>query len=97
MHPTDAVQWLARAPGPGRSRWKNRSVAKLLDGFYEAGIAAEAWRTDLFPELESGPGRFTGRLLERRFPDRGPARRADALGSLGPHRADLRRPDLRRG
>ena len=23
----------------------------LLEGLYEAGIAAEAWRTDLFPEL----------------------------------------------
>ena len=50
MHPTNAVQWLARQVS-GRSNWKKPEVRKLLDGLYEAGVAAEAWRTDQFPEL----------------------------------------------
>jgi len=51
MHPTDAVQWLARAPGTWPQPLEQPAVRALLDGLYEAGIAAEAWRTDLFPEL----------------------------------------------
>jgi hypothetical protein len=51
MHPTDAVQWLARAPGTWPQPLAETTVRDLLDGFYEAGIAAEAWRTDLFPDL----------------------------------------------
>jgi hypothetical protein len=51
MHPTDAVQWLARAPGTWPQPLEETKVRELLDGLYEAGIAAEAWRTDLFPEL----------------------------------------------
>jgi len=51
MHPTDAVQWLARAPGTWPQPLDEPTVRALLDGFYEAGIAAEAWRTDSFPDL----------------------------------------------
>jgi hypothetical protein len=51
MHPTDAVQWLARAPGTWPQPLAVGTARELLDGFYEAGIAAEAWRTDLFPDL----------------------------------------------
>jgi hypothetical protein len=51
MHPTDAVQWLARAPGTWPQPLDEGTVRALLDGFYEAGVAAEAWRTDLFPDL----------------------------------------------
>jgi hypothetical protein len=51
MHPTDAVQWLARAPGTWPQLMAEDEVRKLLDGLYELGIAAEAWRTDQFPEL----------------------------------------------
>ena len=51
MHPTDAVQWLARAPGTWPKPLEETTVRELLDGFYDAGIAAEAWRTDLFPDL----------------------------------------------
>lgn len=51
MHPTDAVQWLARAPGTWPQPLDETTVRGLLDGFYEAGVAAEAWRTDLFPDL----------------------------------------------
>jgi hypothetical protein len=50
-HPTDAVQWLARAPGTWPEPLSDSAVRAILDGLYEAGIAAEAWRTDLFPEL----------------------------------------------
>ena len=51
MHPTDAVQWLARAPGVWPQPLEEPEVRKLLDGLYEAGVAAEAWRADQFPEL----------------------------------------------
>jgi hypothetical protein len=51
MHPTDAVQWLARAPGTWPQPLEETTVRELLDGLYEAGVAAEAWRTDRFPEL----------------------------------------------
>ena len=51
---------------PGRSRWTKPTVRELLDGLYEAGIAAEAWRTDLFPELEPAADDPSGRLHERR-------------------------------
>jgi hypothetical protein len=59
MHPTDAVQWLARAPGTWPQTLEESEVRKLLDGLYEAGVAAEAWRTDAFPEL--GPARTVHR------------------------------------
>ena len=51
MHPTDAVQWLARRTGVWPQPLEEPEVRKLLDGLYEAGVAAEAWRTDQFPEL----------------------------------------------
>lgn len=51
MHPTDAVQWLARAPGVWPQPYDDATVRKLLDGLYEFGVAAEAWRTDQFPDL----------------------------------------------
>jgi len=51
MHPTDVVQWLARAPGTWPQPLEEPTVRQLLDGLYEAQIAAEAWRTDQFPDL----------------------------------------------
>jgi hypothetical protein len=51
MHPTDATQWLARAPGAWPRPLEEAEVRRLLDGLYDLGIAAEAWRVDLYPEL----------------------------------------------
>jgi hypothetical protein len=51
MHPTDVVQWLARAPGVWPQPLDEATVRKLLDGLYEHKVAAEAWRSDLFPDL----------------------------------------------
>jgi hypothetical protein len=51
MHPTDVVQWLARAPGVWPQPLDEPIVRKLLDGLYEHKIAAEAWRADQFPDL----------------------------------------------
>jgi hypothetical protein len=51
MHPTDAVQWLARAPGVWPRELDEATVRKVLDGLYEHRIAAEAWRSDQFPDL----------------------------------------------
>ncbi len=51
MHPTDVVQWLARAPGTWPQPLDESAVRQLLDGLYDAQIAAEAWRMDQFPDL----------------------------------------------
>ena len=51
IHPTDAAQWLARVPGVYPKPLPAAQVRPLLDGLYEFGIAAEAWRTDQFPDL----------------------------------------------
>jgi hypothetical protein len=51
MHPTDVMQWLARAPGVWPQPLEEATVRQLLDGLYDAQIAAEAWRSDQFPEL----------------------------------------------
>ena len=51
IHPTDAMQWIARAPGTWPKPLEESEVRRLLDGLFELGIAAEAWRSDLFPEL----------------------------------------------
>jgi len=50
-HPTDVVQWLARAPGTWPEPLEEPAVRALLDALFEAGIAAEAWRSDRFPDL----------------------------------------------
>jgi hypothetical protein len=51
LHPTDAVQWLARAPGVWPQLLDEPTVRRVLDGLYESGVAAEAWRSDQFPDL----------------------------------------------
>ena len=38
-------------PGTWPQPLEESTVRALLDAFYEAEIAAEAWRTDLFPDL----------------------------------------------
>ncbi len=50
-HPTDAMQWLARVPGIWPKLLDEGQTRRLLDGLYELEIAAEAWRTDAFPDL----------------------------------------------
>ncbi len=50
-HPTDAMRWVAKAPGVWPHPLPEKETRALLDGLYELGVAAEAWRTDLFPEL----------------------------------------------
>lgn len=51
MHPTDAMQWVARAPGTWPRPLAEAEVRGLLDGLFELGVPAEAWRLDTFPEL----------------------------------------------
>src|SRR5690242_20245100 len=50
-HPTDAMQWIARLPGVWPHPLPEDQVRTLLDGLYELGVAAEAWRVDQFPDL----------------------------------------------
>jgi hypothetical protein len=55
IHPTDAMQWVARAPGVWRQPLAEGEVRELLDGLYKLGVPAEAWRLDALPTL--GPPR----------------------------------------
>ena len=50
-HPADALQWLAKAPGVWPKELDEAAARTLVDGLYEFGVAAEAWRSDQFPEL----------------------------------------------
>lgn len=50
-HPTDATQWLARVPGVWPRPLPEAQVRTILDGLYEYGVAAEAWRVDQFPDI----------------------------------------------
>ena len=51
IHPTDAMQWVARAPGVWPRPLAEGEVRELLDGLYELGVPAEAHRLDLLPAL----------------------------------------------
>ncbi|MFO0958325.1 MAG: hypothetical protein U0800_13000 [Isosphaeraceae bacterium] len=50
-HPTDAAQWVARAPGIWARPLAEGEVRELLDGLYKLGVAAEARRIDTLPNL----------------------------------------------
>lgn len=51
IHPTDAMQWIARVPGAWPHALPEKETRELLDGLYHLGVAAEAWRTDKYPDL----------------------------------------------
>ncbi len=97
MHPTDAVQWLARAPGTWPQPLEETTVRELLDGFYEAGVAAEAWRTDLFPDLSPPRTIHRAACMKEGFRIEGLRAEPTHWVPVGPDRADLRGPDLHRG
>lgn len=51
LHPTDAMQWIARAPGVVRHPLAEGEIRELLDGLFDLGVPAEAWRIDAIPNL----------------------------------------------
>ncbi|MDB5350709.1 MAG: hypothetical protein JWN86_1956 [Planctomycetota bacterium] len=51
IHPTDAMRWVAHSPGVWPRPLSEIEARDLLDGLYEQGVAAEARRADLFPNL----------------------------------------------
>jgi len=51
VHPTDALQWLARVPGVWPRPLPESQTRELLDGLYEFGVAAEARRVDQYPDI----------------------------------------------
>lgn len=51
LHPTDAMQWVTRAPGVWPKPLSAADVKDLLDGLYHLGVAAEAWLVEKFPEI----------------------------------------------
>lgn len=50
-HPTDAMQWVARAPGIWRQPIEEAQVRSLLEGLYELGVPAEARKLTALPNL----------------------------------------------
>jgi hypothetical protein len=50
-HPTDAMQWVARVPGVWPKLLDEGQTRRLLDGLYQLEVAAEAWRSDAFPDI----------------------------------------------
>ena len=51
MHPTDVVQWLARARASGPSRWTSRWFASCSTGSTNSGWRPRPGRADQFPDL----------------------------------------------
>ena len=51
LHPTDATQWVAKAPGAWPWPLPADQTRALLDGLYDLGVAAEAWLVEKFPDL----------------------------------------------
>jgi hypothetical protein len=51
MHAADAMRWVARTPGVFPRFITEAQVRPILDGFYDLGVAAEAWRSDSFPDF----------------------------------------------
>ncbi|RUL86291.1 hypothetical protein [Tautonia sociabilis] len=51
LHPTEAMQWVKRAPGILPWPLAKGEARELLDALYEQGIAAEARRVDTVPKL----------------------------------------------
>lgn len=51
LHPTEAMQWVKRAPGILPWPLAEGEVRELLEALYEQGIAAEARRIDTVPKL----------------------------------------------
>lgn len=51
IHPTDAMQWVARVPGIWPKLLLEDQTRRLLDGLYELEVAAEAWRVDAYPDI----------------------------------------------
>ncbi len=51
IHPTDATRWVARTPGIWPRPLAEGETRELLDGLFELGVAAEAWRADRLPKL----------------------------------------------
>ncbi len=84
-------------PGTWPRLLEEKEVRELLDGLFELRIAAEAWRTDLFPELSPARTVHRAACMAEGFRIEGIRGGADSLGAVGPDRADLRRADRRRG
>jgi hypothetical protein len=51
LHPTDAMLWVAKAPGAWPWPLPADQTRALLDGLYDLGVAAEAWLVETFPDL----------------------------------------------
>ncbi len=51
IHPTEAMQWVAKAPGIWPRPLAEGETRELLDGLFELEVPAEAWRADVLPKL----------------------------------------------
>jgi hypothetical protein len=66
-HPTDAMQWVARMPGIWPKMLDEKQTRRLLDGLYQLEVAAEAWRSDAFPDISRPRTIHEGACLEGGF------------------------------
>jgi hypothetical protein len=66
-HPTDAMQWVARVPGIWPKMLDEKQTRRLLDGLYHLEIAAEAWRSDAFPDISRPRTIHEGACLDGGF------------------------------
>ena len=67
LHPTDAMQMVARMPGVWPKILDHGQTRRLVEGLYELEIAAEAWRVDTFPDLNRPRTIHEGSCLEGGF------------------------------
>ena len=76
-------------PGVWPQLLDEATVRRMLDGLYEHKVAAEAWRTDQFPDLSPSRTIHRAACLGDGLESRG-CGRTDPLGSVGPRGDDLR-------
>ncbi len=67
LHPTDAMQMVARMPGIWPKILDEGQTRRLLEGLFELEVAGEAWRVDAFPDLGRPRTIHEGACLEGGF------------------------------
>ena len=96
LHPTEAMQWVRRAPGIMPWPLAEGEVRELLDALYEQGVAAEARRIDTVPKLIPARPVHIASIKEDGLSIGGLRGEPAHWVPLGDAGTDPRRPDRRR-
>jgi hypothetical protein len=67
LHPTEAMLWVSRAPGAWPHPLPEAQTRALLDGLFELGVAAEAWKVENYPDLNPARTVHDAACLEEGF------------------------------